>query len=303
MCIFLAAALLCGCAPQENGVRTTVFCMDTVLDLQLWGEDAAEAAAQLERLFLDVSAIWSAMDENSVPARLNSGHTVSEAQQAVVDRAMVLHRRTDGAFDPRLFAISKLWGFYDKQYHVPTQAEIAQAQQLTLWDFGAAIKGYAGDLAVQQLKEQQVEYALLNLGGNVQTYGTKPGGEPWQIAIQNPDGGEPCGLLSVSGTMAVVTSGDYQRYFEHDGVRYHHIIDPETGSPANSGLRSVTVISRDGMTADALSTALFVMGLEKGSDFWRDSEDFEAVFLTADGKTYATEGVSLTGCSYEVISR
>lgn len=299
ICIFLICVAVCfsGC---ESKAERTLFAMDTVMDLQVWGADSQDALDALEALILETEKNWSVHRENSVIAACNRGEWTEET---LIERCYQLFIRTGGAFDPRLYAVSKLWGFGEESHRVPTWEQVQNALQERGWDLGGAVKGYAGQLAAEKLQEMNVDRGILNLGGNVQTYGNKPNGEPWSIGIQNPNGGDPVGQVSVTGTVSVVTSGDYQRYFEIDGVRYHHIIDPETGYPADSGLRSVTVICRDGLTADALSTALFVMGLEKGSEFWRQSDDFAAVFITADGKIYATEDTALSGCEYEVITR
>lgn len=157
-------------------------------------------------------------------------------------------------------------------------------------DLGSVAKGYAGQLAAQMLREHGVQSALLNLGGNVQTVGTKPGGFPWQIGIKDPQGEDAMMVLSVED-QAVVTSGGYERYFEQDGQTYWHIMDPSTGHPADSGLISVTIVGDEGVVCDGLSTALFVMGLEKAADLWVQSCDFEAVFVTASGEVYITEGL------------
>ena len=169
-------------------------------------------------------------------------------------------------------------------------------------DLGGIAKGYASEEICRILRQEGVESGLIVLGGSVQTLGARPDGSLWRIGIQHPDGSGYLGVWT-GRDCAVVTSGDYRRYFEQDGVVYHHILDPETGAPAESGLRSVTIICRDGLLADCLSTALFVLGVEQGTELWRNSDDFEAVFLTEDGKILATQGVTLTGCSYETISR
>lgn len=296
--ILICMFLLAGCQHQS---RQTVFAMDTVMDLQIWGADSEKAMEEVRALLAELERAWSAQDEASDLSALNRGEQIPD--RTLLDQVQALSERTGGAFDPRLYALTSLWGFGTQAHRVPARQELEQALQTRLWDLGGAVKGYAGQQAAERLQTMDVSHAILNLGGNIQTYGNKPDGTPWSIAIQAPAGGDPLGVVSVVGTMSVVTSGDYQRYFEKDGVRYHHILDPETGMPAQSGLSSVTVICRDGLTADCLSTALFVMGLEEGTQFWRQSDDFEAVFVAADGRIYATEGAALSGCEYEVIAR
>lgn len=303
MCLILICLLLAGCTGQKS-VRKELFLMDTVMDLQIWGKDAQTAVNRIDALLRQLDSRWSATNPDSALSKANAGAPAWTAEeQALLKRLEELSQRTDGAFNPCLYALIDAWGFYEDAQHVPTQQEIDAALSDGRMDLGGAIKGYAGQQAVELLEELNVDRAILNLGGNIQTYGSKPDGSAWQIGIQNPDGGGNIGVVSVEGTMSVVTSGDYQRYFEQDGKRYHHIFDPETGWPAASGLRSVTVLCRDGLTADVLSTALFVMGLEEGTALWRQSHDFEAVFLLESGEIWATDGVVLSGCDYEVIER
>ena len=303
--ILAVSLLLCGCA-NAAPLEQTYYAMNTVMQFKIWGKDAENGYGRILTKLYELESSWSATSADSILWQLNNDNSLFQlepGQSALLAKAEKLSQRTHGAFDPKMRLLSEAWGFYNEQHRIPTQEQIDAAMADPQWDLGGALKGYAGQKCAELLAELDIDRALLNLGGNVQTLGEKPGGEPWQVAIQNPDGGNYLGILSVTGTMSVVTSGDYQRYFEQDGIRYHHILDPETGRPADSGLRSVTVICKDGMTADALSTALFVMGLEKGSEFWWESDDFEAVFVTTDGSIYATENADLSGCEFEVIWR
>jgi thiamine biosynthesis lipoprotein len=158
-------------------------------------------------------------------------------------------------------------------------------------DLGAIAKGYTADKVSALLAEYGVTSALVSLGGNITAIGTKPGGPSWRVAVRNPDDPESylC-ILSISD-QTVSTSGGYERYFEQDGVVYHHILDPLTGSPARSGLKSVSVVSSSGTVADALSTALFVLGEDAALTLWRACDDFDAVLVREDGTVLVTEGL------------
>ncbi len=161
---------------------------------------------------------------------------------------------------------------------------------------------------MQVFRDQGVTSGIVSLGGNVQALGHKPDGSNWRVAIQDPRDQSENFLVLEIAEQAVITSGGYQRYFEEDGKTYHHIIDPRTGYPADSGVLSMTIVSADGTLADGLSTSLFIMGPEKAEEYWRaHSDEFDAVWMTDDGSVYLTKGLencyeSLTDASVQVIS-
>lgn len=304
LCLILICILLCGCSKDYPHFNLNIICMDTTIRARLWGPHCTSAANEIADCLKSLEEQWDAGSDTSLIAALNNGTAqLDSEQQALIDRIEALSVRTGGAFDPRLYAVSEAWGFPTDDFRRPTQQELKAAMTQKKWDLGAALKGYAGEKCVELLEQTEISHAMVNLGGNVQTYGNKPDGSPWNIGIQSPNGEGMVGILHCTGTTSVVTSGDYQRFFELDGERYYHILDPKTGCPADSGLSSVTVICNDGLTADVLSTALFVMGLEEGTRFWQESDDFEAVFILTTGEIYATEGANLHDCQYEVISR
>jgi len=159
-------------------------------------------------------------------------------------------------------------------------------------DLGGIGKGYAGDRVLEIFRGFGVTSAYSNLGGNVVSLGTKPDGSPWRIGIQHPRQEERLiGVVSVAG-QSVVTSGDYQRYaVGHNGKRYHHILNPLTGYPAESGLVSVTIIAEKSMAADALSTAVFVAGMDKGLELLKNYPQVEAVLVDSKIEVFITRGL------------
>ncbi len=315
---FLLFFLLAGCGGDKT-FTDTIFAMDTVMSLTVYdtaGENADLALSESRRVIYDLEDALSVTDPDSGVSRLNRGDPGGASGEvcALLAEALGYAALTRGAFDPTLYALTDLWGFYDDDFSVPSQAELDAARSNTGYeniivttdtptlpegmgvDLGGIAKGYAAQKVLETMGETGVEAAVISLGGNVGLLGTKPDGSDWTVAVEKPDGsGETMGLLSVSGgePTFVVTSGAYQRYFEENGVRYHHILSRETGCPAETDLLSVTIISDNGPLADALSTALFVMGLERAVEFWETcGEDFDMVLF--DGESlHVTPGVVL----------
>lgn len=307
-----ALLFLTGCSAESSPepVQGTFFAMDTMMDFTIYGESGL--IDQSESLIASLESLVSVTDTGSELYAINQtgSGTLTGKASSLMEQALEICRRTDGALDLSIYPIVRAWGFTTGSYQVPDEAEIQALLPLVDYrkiqydatdgdvtlpvgmkiDLGSVAKGYAGQLVAQMLREHGVQSALLNLGGNVQTVGAKPDGSPWQIGIKDPQGEDAMMVLSVED-QAVVTSGGYERYFEQDGQTYWHIMDPSTGHPADSGLISVTIVGDEGVVCDGLSTALFVMGLEKAADLWAQSGDFEAVFVTASGEVYITEGL------------
>lgn len=235
---------------------------------------------------------------------------VSDDTTAVLRRAAEVSESTGGLFDITISQIMDLWGFRSDKYKVPDAQELAALlaevdyrkvelgeDTVTLpvdikIDLGGIAKGFAADRVMEIFKKHGVTSGIITLGGNVQALGQHPEGRPWNVAIADPYEPDKTFASIQIEDCAAVTSGGYQRYFVENGVTYHHIIDPRTGYPADSGLVSVTIVSPDGTLADGLSTSLFIMGLENASEYWRQhSNQFEAVFVTADETTYVTGGL------------
>ena len=322
-CALLLALLTAACgAPTvgDVGPSQAFFAMDTLMTISLaeGTDDDLTAAVQLINE-LDAALTRSQGDSpiSLVNAAAGSGTLtyVPEETYDAVCRALELAERTKGAFDPTVAPLLDLWGFSGSSPAVPQESAMDALLPLVDWqsvactqtpdgcgillqqagmglDLGGIGKGYAAGKVTQLLKERGVTSALLDLGGNVTALGSKKDGGSWNIAVQDPRNDNAYLCIFPLEDATASTSGAYERFFEENGIRYGHILDPETGCPADSGLLSVTVVCADPAVADALSTALFVMGAEDALDFWRESDDFECILISDDGTVQVTEGLA-----------
>jgi len=311
--------LISGCAGSRKPFSETRFMMGTLVDVIVYGdgEIAAEAVHRAFDRMTEVERVARSKGHDSPLASIREGKGAMLLGDAalVMETAMSVAVASSGAFDPTLGELVELWGIGTDQPEVPDEGEIRGAlgrsgyrkipetgccpEGMTMWlDLGGVAKGYAVDEAVKELKKAGIGSGIVNAGGDLRSFGVKPGKSSWKIGIQNPDDPQDlAGVLDVD-EMSVATSGDYQRYFEEGAVRYHHILDSTTGRPARSGVRSVTVLAPDCALADALATAAFVMGPERGLKLLERWEGVEGVLISEDGVYHVTTGIG-TRISFE----
>jgi thiamine biosynthesis lipoprotein len=294
----------------SSEVRRSRLLLGTVVEITALGPDrdllegaVSDAFAEIER----IEQLMSPHIEGSDVARLSrsdSPQPVSPETAAVLRLGLHLAAQSNGAFDLTLGRLKALWGIEGETPQVPDREAVEDAlrgigpQALRLeaplvvksrpelqLDLGGIAKGYAIDRAIFLLADAGVEFASVNAGGDMRLLGDRGGKRPWRIGIQHPR--DPQRLLATLEVedVAVVTSGDYERYFEQDGRRYHHLFDPRTGYPATA-CRSVTVVAPSAMLADALATAVFVLGPKQGISLLQYYPEAQALIIDSTGKEH-----------------
>lgn len=321
LCLAIAILLsFSGCTTisentEDFQVSKDVFAMDTYMNLKAYGENSEKALeiAVDEIMYLD--ELLSVTNKNSDIWKINNsaGNSISVGNDTaeIIKKAIEIGNQTNGALDITVYPVLKEWGFTTENYKIPDSETLdillknvdyhqikTDSNSITIpenfeLDLGALAKGYTSDKIMKILRSNNIKSAVVSLGGNVQTLGRKPDNSFWKVAVTNPFlPNSAMGILEIENK-AVITSGNYERYFiGENGERYHHIIDPSDGYPADNGLVSVTVIGENGIICDALSTALFVSGLEKAIEYRQKNKDFDMILVTDKKNIFITEGIA-----------
>ncbi|MFI3258323.1 MAG: FAD:protein FMN transferase [Spirochaetales bacterium] len=321
----LLALLFLSCADTPVKTSETRIALGTICTINLYENGTQELYDIFFKRIYDIEQLMSTTIPTSDIALINAYAgikpvAVSPETFNVLQTALYYAKATDGAFNPAIGPLVKLWGIDTDAAQVPTQEQIAEVLELCNWqdvhlyeentpegditkphvflakpgmslDVGGIAKGYVADELAKILPEYGVQNAVIDLGGNIYALGKNQTGELWKVGIKNPfnSTGTPAIRVDVENN-SIVTSGIYERFFERDGIHYHHLLDSKTGYPVNNGIMSVTIISPSSMTADVLSTGVFVMGKEKGMDFLR-SVNQKGFYIDTEKTIAATENL------------
>ena len=322
--ILIIASSLSGCKSNEDikvyktPVTNTNFMFDTVTSISIYSakkdknpdEILGETINMCRALEKKLSKTIDTSDVSLINNSKGEPVQVSEETIELINLSKKYYTLSNGSFDITIAPLSEKWNFKNKDVKPLSDEEIQHLLPYVGMDFieidgntvrktnpnsqidlGGIAKGYIADKTAEYLKSKGVTSALINFGGNIVTIGNKPEGQPFKIGIQKPfsEANDIIGFINLeNGT--VVTSGSYERYFEYEGKKYHHILDPKTGKPAESGVTSVTIQCENSADADAISTACFVLGAEKGIEFIDSLDGVEAVFITDSGEIIKSKG-------------
>jgi thiamine biosynthesis lipoprotein len=334
--LVLLVSVLASCttADKDKFELKTGYKMGTVFKVKIHGPQAEKLA---EESFAIIDEIENKMSSNLVDSEINKINRAAGKQKVkvsattyeVLSKALEYAELSGGSFDPSIAPLVELWGIGTEKEQVPTQKKIKEKSKLIDYkqvqlldnnnillsragmklDVGGIAKGYAADKVIAYLQKNNVQSAFIDIGGNVSVLGTKPDNELWTVGIQDPkqERGQVVATIDVADK-TIVTSGNYERYFTRGGTRYHHILDPETGYPAKKGIISASIITEKSFDADALSTAVYILGKEEGLALVNSLEDVEAMIITDDNKIHLTSNIRdnveiLNNSDYEVIKK
>lgn len=320
--VFLLLFVL-GCYKAQDidrPVQKTEFLMDTYCSIKVYPKknqkktDIEKAIGSAFARIREIDNKFDAFNEKSEVYRFNKYGTAITDPEIIklIKIAGEVWEKSNKVFDITIYPLVDLWGFYNTdektKRRIPSESEILNAKKLTGYeklfvkkdevrplkkgvaiDFGGIAKGYAVSEAARILKESGISSSIIDAGGDIYALGDKYE-KDWQIGIKKPDNEELMQVVSVRN-MSLVTSGDYQRYFEKDGKRYHHIIEPSVGRPAETGIRSITVVTPDNTLADAWSTALFILGKDRALETAGRMKDLDIFFITDTGDIKYTPGM------------
>lgn len=319
------------------------FIMDTLIQMTVYSDDEQSGKKALDKAFTEFERINNLTDRfpkegkntsaTSDVIRINENAGIKPVQVSadtlkIVQRSLYYAQLSGGSFDITVGPIMDLWGFGKNEQRVPSDKQIQEALNLVDYrkvivdpdngtvylqkpgmslDFGGVAKGYATEEAAKILRESGIEHAIINAGGNVYALGARPDGSPWRVGVRDPRNGNGIIVVLLVKNTSVVTSGDYERYFEEGDVRYSHLIDPSTGKQARD-LIQTTVVTESSTDADILNKPLFVLGRQHGMNFARSLQGVGAIFVSADKQVTFTDNLTdqleFTGKgAYQIINK
>ena len=316
----LVTALPLSACGETKMAQSQVYAMDTVMTLTAYGKERERGLAAAHSVIVSMDNMLNPKLPTSSTYAINNAQgqsvVISGQMATMLSTAKTVYDQSGGVLDLSLYPLIKRWGFEDNKFYEPTAEEIAMDlsrlgfkdmiltsfpssgsysvsfPSYTEISFASLAKGCASSNAIDAMRQAGVTSGIISMGGNVQTLGTRPDGTKWEIAVQDPTFPQNyLGVLSI-GETAVVTSGAYQKNFTTlKGKTYHHLINPTTGYPTTHNLLSATIICQDGTMADALSTAMFVLGETKALNYWRTYGGFEMILVRSDNHIICTKGL------------